>query len=378
MAVLVESSTSWGRGIVRSVLNYDRRHGPWHIFIEPRGIEEGLAVPRGWRGDGVIARIGSSQALRQLQNLNCPVVNVSGIHLPNAQFPQVTQDLEASGRMAATYFLERGYRHCGYFSLRGLEYVRAHQTAFATSLEEAGAECSVYTVRPRHGAEPNWNLDQSQLVDWLRDLPKPVAILSWNASGSREVLYAALNAGLLVPEDVAVLSQTDDDLLCAEAPVPLSGIRPPTEQIGFRAAELLDRMMKGTAPPDRPILLPPLGITTRQSTDILAVRDPALLKAVRYVRANASRNLRVSEVVQHSGVSRRVLESKFATHLKRSPAEEIRCAHLELARELLEQTALPIPDVAEASGFGSPERLAVVFRKATGTSPLRYRKAIRA
>jgi LacI family transcriptional regulator len=378
VAILVETSTSWGRQVVTGILNYDRQHGPWHLFIEPRGMEEHIAAPSGWAGNGVIARVGHPHVLAELQKLKCPVVNVSGINLPGNPFPQVTTNLHASGRLAAEYFLERGFRHCGYFSLRGLEYVAAHQSAFAETLQRAGAECSIYSVPPRHGAEPNWNLDQSHLAAWLSGLPKPVGILSWNASGSREILYAAQEAGLLVPEDVAVLSGTDDDLFCKAARISLSGIRPSAEQIGYQAAMALDSMMRGKASPRKSILLPPLGITTRQSTDTLAIQDPALLKAVRFIRANAARSsLRVGEVVSHAGLSRRMLEVRFSTQLQRAPAQEIRRVHLERARELLEQTDLSIPDVAEASGFASPERLATVFRKEMGRSPLRYRKEVR-
>ena len=377
VAVLVETATSWGRQVVSGILNYDREHAPWHLFIEPRGMDEFLSVPPGWRGDGVIARLGHPRMLAELRELNCPLVNVSGIRIPGDGFPRVTTDLRASGRLAAEYFLERGYRHCGYFSLLGLDYVAAHQKAFSATLKTAGSTCAIYSVQPCHGAEPNWNLNLAHLADWLRGLPKPVGILSWNASGSREILYAAKEAGLLVPEEVAVLSGTDDELFCQAAQTPLSGIRPPAEQIGYQAAVMLDRMMHGTPVPRRPLLLPPLGITSRQSTDTLAIQDPTLRRAVRFIRANATRNLRVSEVVRHAGLSRRMLEVKFAAQLQRSPAQVIRRAHLEHARKLLEQTDIPMPDVAEASGFGSPERLAVVFRKELGQSPLRYRKEIR-
>lgn len=377
VAVLVETSTNWGRQVVTGILHYDREHGPWHLFVEPWGMEEFLSVPPGWHGDGIIARVNNPRMAAELGKLNCPLVNVSGIELPGDNVPRVTTDLQESGRLAAEYFLERGYRHCGYFSLLGLSYVAAHQAAFASTLQAAGAECSVYSVRPSHGAEPNWNLSLAHLAEWLRGLPKPIGVLSWNASGSREILYAAQEAGLLVPEEVAVLSGTDDDLFCKAARIPLSGIRPPAVQIGFHAATLLDRLMRGKPVPKRPLLLPPLGITSRQSTDTLAIQDPALLKAMRFIRANATRNVRVSEVVRHAGLSRRMLEVKFASQLQRSPAQEIRRAHLEQARELLEQTDLPIPEVAESSGFGSPERLAVVFRKELGQSPLRYRKSIR-
>ena len=377
VAVLVGTSTLWGRQVVTGIQNFARRHGPWFTYIEPRGIEEPARLPAGWRGDGVIARIGTAAIARELAALDCPVVNVSGIDLPGCRFPRVTTDLEASGRMAADYFLSRGYRHCAYFSLQGLPYVAAQQQAFASALKQGSAGCAVYSVRPHHGAEPDWNLNVSRLAAWLQDMPKPVGVLAWNASGSREVLYAAQAAGLLVPEDVAILSGTDDDLFCEFSHVPLSGLRPPAEQIGHEAAALLQRLMQGKAPPARPMLLPPLGITTRQSTDTLALRDTALIKAVNFIRANAFRPLRVTEIARHAGVSRRLLEGKFASQLARSPAREIQRVRLERAKELLHRSDLPIPEVAEACGFGSPEYFAHAFGREMNCTPLRYRRTIR-
>jgi LacI family transcriptional regulator len=377
VAVLVDTSTMWGRQVVAGIQHYALRHGPWLTFIEPRGIEEVLRVPQGWRGHGVIARIGQPEMARELKALRRPVVNVSGILAPGATFPRVTTDLAASGRMAADYFHQRGYRHFGYFALTGLSYVAAQQEAFAAQVAETGGSFAVYAVRPHRGAEPDWNLSLEQLGAWLRGLPKPVAILTWNASASRELLYAAQAVGLTVPEDVAVLSGTDDDLFCEFSPVPLSGIRPPAEQIGHRAAAMLDRLMAGKAAPARPVVLPPTGITTRRSTDTLAIGDPALVKAMRYIREHATTEIGVAEVARHAGVSRRALELKFRQSLQRSPAIELRRVRLAAAADLLERTDLPIPEVAARAGFGSPEYLSFAFVKTHGQTPLKYRRAVR-
>lgn len=371
------TSTLWGRQVVTGIQNFARSHGPWLTYIEPRGVEEPARLPAGWRGDGVIARIGSQHVAQELAAVDCPVINVSGIDFPGEQFPRVTTDLDASGRLAAEYFLARGYRHCAYFSLHGLPYVAVQQNAFATALQAAGASCAVYAVRPHHGAEPDWNLNVAKLGAWLRDLPKPVGLLAWNASSSREVLYAAQAAGLLVPEDVAILSGTDDDLFCEFCHVPLSGIRPPAEQIGHAAAALLQRLMQGKAAPKKPTLFAPLGITTRHSTDTLALRDTALVKAMNYIRENAHRPLRVTDIARHAGVSRRLLESKFSDQLSRSPAREIQRVRLDRAKELLHKSDLAIPAVAEACGFGSPEYFAHAFGREMHCTPLRYRRKIR-
>jgi LacI family transcriptional regulator len=377
VAVLVDTSTSWGRRIHTGIHNYDRKHGGWQLFVEARGMEERLRVPPGWKCDGVIARVGSVEMARELRALGIPVVNVSGIDLPGADFPRVISDLRASATLAANHFLERGFRHFAYFSLLGLGYVATHQQAFTETVSARGGDFHSFATKPVTGAEPDWNLDLAKLGEWLKDLPKPVALLTWNPSSAREVIYAAHVAGLLVPEEVAVLSGTDDDLLCELLPVPVSGILVAAEQTGHQAARLLDRLMRGQRPPARPELVAPVGIVTRQSTDTLAIRNPALVKALSFIRRNPAQAIHVNDVARHAGLSRRVLERQFVETLGRAPAAEIRRVRLERAKELLAETDLPIPQVAEAAGFGSPEYLAFALRTEYGQTPLRFRKTAR-
>jgi len=339
-------------------------------------MEERLRVPKGWPGRGVIARVGNAAMADELRALRIPVVNVSGIQLPNADFPQVATDLTASGQMAARHFLDRGFRHFAYFSLMGLTYVAAHQRAFAEAATEGGGDFASFATRPVTGAEPDWNLDLAKLGDWLRSLPKPVAILTWNPSSAREIIYACQVAQILVPEEVAVLSGSDDDLICELMPVPVSGIQVAAQQAGYAAAELLDKLMRGKTAPKKPILLAPVGIKTRQSTDTQAIQDAPLTRALNFIRQNASEPVQVPEVCRHAGISRRLLERKFMQVLGRSPASEIRRVHVERAKQLLAETDMAIPEVAEAAGFGSPEYLATTFRKELNLTPFQYRKQV--
>lgn len=372
VAVLVDTSTSWGRRIHRGIHSYARQHGPWRLFVEARGMEEPLQAPADWRGDGIIARVGTVAMANELKALHTPVVNVSGIDLPGTAFPQVITDLQESARLAAHHFKERGFRHFAYFSLLGLSYVVTHQRAFSEAVARVGGDLASFAVKPRTGAEPDWNLDLAKLGDWIKSLPKPIGILTWNPSSAREIIYACGVAGLLVPEEVAVLSSTDDELLCDLLDIPISGILVDAEQIGWKAAELLDNIVKRRTVPKKPVLIAPRGVATRQSTDTLAIRDPALAKALSYIRQNAALPLQVDEVARHAGVCRRALERRF-TELGRTPAEEIRRVRLERAKQLLAETEMTIPDIADASGFGSPAYLSYVFQKELHTTPRKHR-----
>ena len=377
VAVLVDTSTTWGRQIHRGIHRYDLKNGPWHIFIEARGAEERSRVPAGWKADGVIARVGRAETADELKALNVPIVNVSGIQLPGVNFPRVMTDHDASARMAAQHFLDRGFRHFAYFSLEGLAYVARHQQGFANAVTEAGGDFASFEAKPTKGAEPDWNLDLEQLGAWVKTLPKPVAILTWNPSSAREVIYACDLVGLLVPEEVAVLSGTDDELLCDVLFTPISGVQSAGEQIGHEAARLLDSLIRGKPITTKPVMVKPLSITVRRSTDTLAIQDRALVRALSFIRENAAQRIEVKDVTSHSGVSRRALEQRFMQVLHRTPASEIRRVHLERAKRLLEETDLPIPDVAESAGYGSPEYMAGIFRSELQTTPLNYRKTIR-
>ncbi|MDR3456247.1 MAG: substrate-binding domain-containing protein [Verrucomicrobiae bacterium] len=377
VAVLVDTSTSWGQRIHAGIHKYDQKHGRWQLFVEARGLEERLRVPAGWQGDGVIARIGSTDMADEIKALGIPVVNVSGIQVPNVSFPQVTTDLKASAELAAKHFFERGYKHFAYFSLIGLPYVAAHQKAFADAVAQSEGECVVRAVKPQCGAEPDWRLDLTKLSDWLKTLPKPLGVLAWNPSSAREVIYACQNAGILVPEEVAVLSGTDDELLCNLLHVPVSGILVPAEDIGYQAAKLLDQLMRGGAVPNKTETLPPIGVVSRKSTDSLAISDASLVKAISFIRLNAVQQIQVSDVARHAGLSRRVMERRFTEVLNRTPAEEIRRLRLERAKQLLSETDLSIPEVADATGFCSPEYLTYVFSKEVGTSPAKFRNKVK-
>ena len=371
----MDTSSSWGRRIIRGIDNYALQNGPWQLFLEARGLEDDHGLPPRWQGDGIIARVGSPRMAEELAALRLPTVNVSNIVLPRDFFPRVSTDLTVSAQLAVEHFLDRGFRSFGYFSLVGLSYDSAQREAFVSALQAAGHVCSVYSVKPRKGAEPDWNLDLVELSEWLKTLPKPVGILAWNASSSREVVYACQLADLLIPEEVAVLSGSDDDMLCECVHPAISGIMAAAESIGHLAAELLHQLMAGKKRKVKSLLVPSQKITARQSTDTLAIQDPALVKALSFIRQNAARPIQVNDVARHAGISRRILELRFMQHLKRSPAMEIRRCHLERAKRLLAETEMPVPDVAEAAGFGSPEYLAYAFKQGTGVSPLQFRKS---
>ncbi len=377
VAILVDTSTGWGRRLIRGIVGYARKHGPWRLWIDDWGQREPLRLPPGWVGEGIICRVADHAIYRHIRQQGVPAVNVSGIELAGVDLPRVATDMQAVARLASGHFLDRGFRNFAYYGPRRLSYVAPHREAFVQGLADAGHSCTVYRPSRGLGRQSRWPALQDDLARWLGGLPKPVGVFTWGNRAGREVAYVCQRTGLLVPEHVAVLAGDDDELLGAACSPPLSGVMVASEQIGHAAAEMLDQLIEGRQPEQRTITIGPKSIATRQSTDTLAIDDQELAQAIRFIREHASTAIRIDDIVAAVAISRRHLERRFQEVLGRTPATEIRRVHLERARELLAETDLPIPAVANKSGFGSPEYLAYVFKEELGLSPRNYRTRAR-
>ena len=334
-------------------------------------------LPAGWHGDGVIARVADRGTSRYLAELSVPVVNVSAARIPGARFPTVAMNLRTVARLATGHLLDQGFRHFGYYAPGGFSYEKVYYETFVESLAAVGLECDLFLERRGVRAASAWQSRQEKLEQWLQELPKPVAILTWTSDLTREVSYACQAIGLLVPEQVAVMAGGNDSVLCETCSPPLSGVALNSERIGYEAATLLDGLLHGKPCPDETILIEPTRVVVRQSTDTLAVEDGDLARAISFIRTNAGTQIQVSDVLRAVPVSRSWLERRFQELLGRSPAEEIRRVRLERTKHLLAETDLPVPEVAVASGFGSSEYLAYAFKHATGMTPREFRTRAR-
>ena len=180
-----------------------------------------------------------------------------------------------------------------------------------------------------------------------------------------------------MPEDVAVVGVDNDDLLCELCDPTLSSVALDAEQGGYNAAALLDGLMSGRVGEPRRILVEPIHVATRRSTDVHATEDRDLARAVRFIQDNIVRPIGVDDIVAHVGCSRRALELRFRRILGRSVNEEIRQIRIERAKHLLAETRLSVTRVAETLGFGSSNYMIRLFRHTVGQSPAVYRDRLR-
>lgn len=374
VALLIESSRQFGRGLLHGVAHFVREKGPWSVYFRPMALDQ--APPpwlKHWRGDGILARIDSRKTADAVLETGLPVVDLRRA-LPELDLPHVGVANEAIVKLALEHLTDRGFRRFGFCGTTWEPIQELRCDCFRRLAQQDGCPCGVFLARPGRRRVAAWEEQQERITGWLGSLPKPVGIMAGNDECGLQVLDGCQRAGLLVPDEVAVVSVDSDECLCRLANPPMSSVDVNPMQIGYQAAALLDRMMAGEPPPVGPIEVEPRGVVTRQSTDVLAVEDRQVARALRFIREHAWQGIRVQQVVRHLDLSPSTLERRFKKLLGRTPKAEIVRVQFEKAKELLARTDLPIATVGQRSGFSSPKYFSEMFSRRMGMPPQDYRQ----
>jgi len=348
-------------------------------------------VPEWWRGDGILALITNQKdALAQRKFPNTPLVDFSKGWIAEsmpARFrtaglgrPRVLYDNEIIGRIAADHFVEKGFKHIALLNGGNYWMERERISAFRNTVEASGAqflELEYYRHLPRgwkHGPLLDNLSTHKWLVKTLRTLPKPLGIMVTADYVALRVMRACDEAKLSVPEEVAILGCHNDPLICDFAPVPLSSVDEDMERIGYEGAKLLGEIMDGKPCPSDPILIPPKGVVTRMSTNVLAVDDPNVARALRFIFEHfQDPAVGPNEVAAVAGLSRSALDRAFVKFIGRTPAQEIRAVRVEHAKQYLVETSLKTHEIASKTGFSGIVHFSQAFQRITGRRPSHFR-----
>lgn len=377
IALLLDPGLSCVRGILHGIRAYAANRPNWILRNCPPRTHL-IAQVRDWQPHGMIAGLVLPKMARAVVRMGMPVVDIA-YFLPGLKVPTADVDHTAVGRVAAEYLLQRKFVHFGFFGSESATYSKIQEASFRKRVAAAGFEVSsCYGEFLADLTTPSlWKKSMQKTRRWLHRLRKPVAIFCCDDVPARHLADICGQAGLKVPDDVALLGLGDDELECQLAEPALSSIAVPSQRIGYEAAAILDRLMSGEAWPQKPLLLPPLQVITRCSTDIMAVDDATIRAALQYIRQHAWGELRVADLVREIAVGRRPLERRFREVLGRSVLEEIHKVRVQRAKELLLETDLSVTIVAARVGFSSVRRLDVLFRKLVGMPPTEYRQQSR-
>ena len=188
------------------------------------------------------------------------------------------------------------------------------------------------------------------------------------------MLNCCREVGLAVPDEVAVIGVDKDEIYCELSDLPLSSVILNTQQIGFEGAELLSRLMSEGSTDFQSILVKPLGVLARQSTDVLAIDDRFIAAALKHIREHACDGLDVDGILKVVPLSRSVLERRFTQILGISPKGEILRIRLDRVCRLLAESDLSLAEVAGKAGFTHPEYMSRLFKGKMGITPGEFRK----
>jgi LacI family transcriptional regulator len=358
--------------IVRGITEYSSRGPAWQIIV-PSATEPRWFGPFLKRCDGVIAYCVNSQHANLLRRSHLPVVGYLK-HRHMERFPVVLPDEDRIGAMGAEHLLSRGYQRFGFFGSND-PWSEGREGGFVRRLSEAGFACQTTRRGNAPGDRPEWEQLQqpSYLLRWLKRLRPPAAVMGMNDGTAQAIVESCYRLGLRVPEDFAVLGVDNNPLQCNHATIPLSSIDRDLERIGLEAARMLERLMNKRISAAERIVVPPGRLVARRSTSGLAVNDPDVAAAVRFIDEHSARGIDVDDVLAAVPVSRRALETKLLKALGRSPAQEIRRVRLKQVCELLTRTDLPLVDIAARTGYPHRSYLHKAFKKTLGLTPRKYR-----
>jgi len=354
---------SYDQSAHEGIARYAGRHG-WHLNVS---ILKDFQLPEHWQGDGIITSLNNSRQLEEfVLNAGVPVVDLS-IWREDIDLPRVVADNAEIGRLGAQHFIEMGHRNCAWYALASNPVSRTRYRGYSECLSEAGIDCiRLDTQRPQ---------DANYILQRLVELPKPCAIYTKSDYDSAWILNLCFDAGLRVPDDIAILGADDNLLICESQAVPLSSVRHDLRRIGYEGAAMLDQLMAGEEPEEHLKQIQPRGIAIRQSTDALAVTDPLIREVLSYLKTNYRRSIGTDDIARQFKVSRRHLEIRFREHMHGSIREFLIKVRIAEAKTLLNYSSEPIETIAALTGFCHSPHFSSTFKKHVGISPMAYRKA---
>lgn len=360
--------------LVRGILDYAQKQGDWVFTRAPEALSPSIQWLRHWPGDGAFVLVTNPVDARIARRLPMPVVNLAG-HLANPGVPSATVDYRATGRLAAEHLLERRFRRFGFYGTRGKWFSAERRDGFRETVERAGGSCDILEVQDLLSSRSRWTDQEAELERWLRGLRPSVGILASTDLRAAMVLDVCQRIGLRVPEDVALIGVDNDIVACELCNPPLSSVSRNDWRVGWEAAALLDRLIRGIRVRETVIHVPPDHVVQRRSTETLAIEDPALAPMVQHIREHLHERFGVERVLEQSRLSRRQLEHRFRQCLGRSPYAFINEQRIERARQLLtDGERNTLTEIAARCGFNDLRRFRLVFRRLTGMTPGQFRR----
>ncbi|HEY1717776.1 MAG TPA: DNA-binding transcriptional regulator [Verrucomicrobiae bacterium] len=360
----------------QGIEKYAQEHG-WHLYAD---LAREKVIPWGWEGNGILAWLGAGDDLAEFVTAaKKPTVDFS-LRRPQLKFPRVLEDHAHAAQLVADHFISRGFVNFMFYSDADNWSYEGRGKGFTDALKRAGHGClwlrwhqsPVFTT-----GRNEWKLKRNWLAAQMKNTTKPLAVFAANDQQATDVLESCESLGIPVPEQVAIVG-AENYLLAPEAMrTPISSVDTNLETLGYRGAELLEKLMDGKSAPKHPIHVPALGVIARRSSDILTIKHGGVARSLRYIWEHSHEPICVKDLVGVSAMSRRGMHKAFLENIGRTPGQELQRVRIERAKKLLTESDLKIEALAGMCGYQSTNSFCIAFKRACGTSAKQFRETTR-
>jgi LacI family transcriptional regulator len=378
LILLSDFSEEYGKNLLRGITRYSKDHGPWTFckmpayYRETIGIDGILRWAKEWEADGIIGQFYNDEEVKKFTHAGIPVI-AQDFKERFTDIPNITGAYYETGKLAAEYFLKKGFKNFAFYGFNNIVWSRERAQGFEERIQEAGYSVHNYQLKDSKAADL-WYYKPSAVSEWLKSLPKPIALMTCDDNQGHHITEAARHAGIRIPDEVAVLGVDNDEMICDLSDPALSSIELDTEKGGYEAARLMEKMIKDKVLSSPDVIVKPTQVVTRHSTDVFASKDKYVVNALKYIHGNLDKNLKVDQVLREVPLSRRSLEKRFMLTTGYPVYEYIYNQRIEKFTQKLLETDMTIFEIALDLGLSDSKNIARQFKQIKGVTPMEYRK----
>ena len=378
ITLLFNANKVYDRQVIEGVGHYlQSSKVDWDVYLE-EDFRCRLENIEDWAGDGIIADFDDIDIQRALENSDIPVVGVGGSYQNADEYPSVPYVATDNTQLitaAYEHLRQKGLERFAYYGVpldENHRWAKEREQAIQAVTAEEGYECQIYRG---HATRPEtWQYAMNRLTDWLQSLPTPIGIVAVTDSRARHLLQACDHLGIEVPDRISIIGIDDDDIARHLSRISLSSVTQGCFEMGYRAAKLLHKRLNNFDIGNKRLLVSPVGVACRQSSDFKSLKDAHVIQAMHFIRQYATKGIKVEQVTDFVGISRSNLEQRFQGERGHSIHTEIHNEKLTRACRMLEETNVAPNEIASICGYPSLQYMYAVFKKHFNLTPKAYRE----
>ena len=378
LLIISDFTESFSHKLLAGIVDYSRRKEQWIVRRMPPsykaqiGIQGLLRLSKEWDVDAILGQFEPTDDLSTLTD-NGIVVVAQDFKQRFASVPNVTGDYIGTGKMAARFFIDRGFKNFGFFGFNDVCWSDERCEGFRREIEAAGFGSSFYAYRMQE-IDMVWYYQRNRLREWLQSIPKPIAIMACDDNQGENLIEACHSIGIKIPSEVSVMGVDNDETLCSLGSTTLSSIQVDIEEGGRQTAALLERLVTDPSAPAKDVVLQPMKIVNRMSTAAFATQDQQILRAILFIHRNVRKKISVADVTAEAALSRRLLERRFKDVTGKTLYEYITELKLKDFAEQLVETDEQVMTIALSMGENDTKSISRRFKQLYGCTPLQWRE----